>query len=671
MLDSIRTKARSFGVMVIFGIIIVVFVFWGMGNYGGNTSRTLATVNGEAITVEDFSKVFSPTVEARKKTEPDILDNPDKVKQVKREVLAELIKSRMTLREARRLGMHITPQELRLALDTFSVFHDDSGKFNKDIYLQVLAAQGLEPGFFEEEYSRELLERKLIRYVGLSANVNEGEAKNLYTFSLEKRKAEYVLFNPDDYLDKAVVSDDEIAKDYDEKKESFRTAELVSLDYIRLTPDQLSKGYEVSDAEAEEYYKQNSESFRKPERVQVRHIFISYPVEREGGAALTQEEKKIGARELMDNALAELKKGKEFAEVAKQFSHDQESAQNGGLLNWIARGDIPLKEFEDAAFALKKGDTSEVVSSEAGLHLIKLEGKEEGGLPAFADVKQDIVQKLATQKADADFHNVQKAAEDALALNLPLEDLASKFNVAVDKTGLVPEKEAEKQLALSNDSKQFLLDAIAAAAVGSIKESASSANATAPAVPPSSASGMTIPVPLNVENGIALVRVGKVQPSIIPPLEEVRAQITERLKAEKARKLAKEDAEKALPSFSGQTVPDAYKSKAQISQEAARAFPVIEPLGSSEALLQGLFSSNGEWLPMVYDTDKGPVIARTASVEPVSDEDWQRWKGIFMPQMQEAKKNEAVTAFMRGVDERAEVKLYLDLLDNLTFSNRR
>jgi peptidyl-prolyl cis-trans isomerase D len=333
------------------------------------------------------------------------------------------------------------------------------------------------------------------------------------------------------------------------------------------------------------------------------------------------------------------------------------------LLEWVARGEIPIKEFEDAAFALKPGEVSKVVRSAAGLHLIKLENKEAARLPDFAEVKEDITRRLGAQKADEDFHNVQKKAEDDLALGVPLDKLAESLKLTVENTGLVEEKAVETDLGLKEDSRQILQDAIAAAAVADF-QGAPAANATAgqAAVP------APIPVPLNIENGIALVRVTEAKPSAIPPLDEMKARITADLTVEKSRQLAQEAAEAALPSYSGKADPAAFAGKALTSRPAARVFPSIEPLGAAPELMQGLFGSDsGEWLPQVYATPQGSAVVRCASIEPVTDAEWQSMKGIFIPQMREARRTEALNAFMMELDSRSAVDINLDALDNLTF----
>ena len=666
MLDKFRTGAKSFGVMLIFGIIIVVFVFWGVGSFNAPSSRTLAEINGAPITIEDFRQPYVSTMTKALEEDPALLRQDDRIKQIKRMVLEDLVKSKALMQAAEKIGIVVAPQEIRKALDTIPEFHNAEGKFDKDIFQRVLASQRISQDSVLDEIAENITQRKLMLYVQLSAGVNEAEEKSNYMFALEKRKAQYVLFSPDDYRAKVELSDEDLRKDYESRLESFRAEQMVSLEYLPLTPESLGPTFPVSDAEVEEYYQKNKESFRKPERVLARHIFVSYPIGDEHGRPISREDQDKGAREIMDKALAAIKEGEDFSTVAALYSHDQQSAQNGGLLDWIMRGDIPIKEFEDAAFSLKLGEISDIVVSSQGLHLIQIEAREDERLPDLAESKDSIITTLGMKKADAELANIFKEAEDSLALGTPIAEIAAKLKVAVRQTGMATQVDAENQLALRDDSRQLLRDAVATMiAAGKSTEPTQSNSTAAVAHAPGPIAPRELPVPINIEKGIALVRINEAAPSHIRPFEDVRDGIETRLKDEKSLALARQAAEAALPTFSGQAVPEAFKDKVEMSKDGARAFPILEPFGTAPQLIEGIFSSRGEWLPQVYDTTLGPVIARSASVDKVTPEEWERWKDIFMPQRHEFRRNQMLQAFMDGLDDTLVFTINANLLDSL------
>lgn len=652
MLDIFRDKAQSFGVKLIFGIIIAVFVFWGMGNVNKAPVSALAVVNGSSVTVQDFNKLFQRTVEEQRKKTPDIVSDPAKFKTFKQQVLNQVIMARLLQQEAARIGLVVTPHELKRMLAGFPVFQDASGKFDPEVYKRVVASQGMTQGEFEAERSAQLLQEKLIQGVAMSADVSEAEARTIYNFSLEKRKAEYALFSAADYTKDVVVSDEDVNQYYANNKESFKTPTKVNLEFLRLTPASLASGYPVTDQEAQDYYDKNKLSFFQPESFQARHIFIACPPD--GSKTAGAEEKIKQAQAAIEDIAKQLKGGANFATLATARSEDKQSAVDGGMLGWLSKGQIGSEEFENAALALAPGEISKPVRTEVGFHIIKLEAKKSAVTPPLADVKKDIVAAISQSKADADFSVVEKAAEDGLAMNTAFAELGKKFHVAAVTTGLIAQSEAESQLAPQKDSRQILADAIAGL------------TATPADKDGKTASAMTLPVPLNIEGGVALVRILEAKPAAIPPLDEVRSAIVEQLKQSKGTVLARAAAEAALPQFTGKSVPAAYKDKVKESGDAVRLFPEVRPFGLMPDLVNALFSSSGDWLPQTFATPEGTIIVRTKDIEPVTEENWNQMKDIFMPQLIQSRQREAVEAFMQNLITSAKIEEAPDALDKLS-----
>lgn len=648
MLNTIRNKAQSFGVKLIFGIIIIVFIFWGVGNMNVMSSGALATVNGENITVRDFGKLLNVTVETEKQRQPDITSNPEKFEALKRQVLMEMIYGVLLQQEAKRLGIIVTPHELKASIDKFQVFHDDKGVFDAERYKAVLTANKLTPGEFEDSQRRMLLEGKVMRAVSFSAGISEAEAKEHYRFVLEKRTVEYVLFSNLEYGDKAEVTDEEIGAYYEAHADTFKTPLRGDIEYLVITPESLAKGYPVSDEEVEEYYTANEEAFQRPANFQVRHIYISCPpddLEVENAEQIIADAKKT-----IEDVAAKLKTGGDFSELAKEFSQDEESKDTGGMLGWLEPGQSGSKVFDDTAFALEPGQISEPVRTEFGFHIIRLEGKRAAYTVPLVEAKNSIINQLGREKAEADFSAVEKKAEDTLALGGSFADLAGSLKMEAPTSGLLPLNDLEKLLNLHSDSRQALADSLTAAAA--------------------SGAGSTIPMPLNSAGGIALVRIIKAEPPVLRPLDEVRADIVAALKSAKAPELAKAAAEQALPAFTGTDAPEGFKDKIATSKPLMRVFPTVEPLGLAPSLVEGVFNSSGQWLPRVYETPQGMVIARTASVSPVGDEEWNQFKGIFIPQFRQNLQMEAMEAFTQDLLSRATVAESPGVLESLQPASR-
>ena len=153
---------------------------------------------------------------------------------------------------------------------------------------------------------------------------------------------------------------------------------------------------------------------------------------------------------------------------------------------------------------------------------------------------------------------------------------------------------------------------------------------------------------------------------MIPSLEEVRAAIVDQVKLSKGMALARAAAEKALPEFAGKDAPKAYKDKLQESSSTIRLFPEVRPLGLMQELVNELFASSGDWLPKVFDCPEGAIIARTKAVEPVTEEEWQKLKEIFIPQLKQDRTNKALMSFMQRLYESAKITESPDALNQLT-----
>ena len=599
MLDSIRSNTQSWVVKVIFGVIILVFVLWGVGNMGGGPSGSLAQVNGESITAAEFTRVLERAFTAQMRMAPDSLSDEEDFNAFKHEILSEMIDNKMKIQEARRLGIIVTPNELKRYLYSMPQFHDDSGAFNESLYRMQLAAVGINAEQHLQWLEDDLLTRKLQMYVGMSSGISEAEARLEHDFNVELRSADYVLFSLEEHRAKAEVSDEDIAAYYDLNRENFRRPVRANLEYLRLTQESLAKRYLVSDEEAEAHYQENRESFRTPAMFQARLIAVAAPPE--GSTEPGADELIAEAKARITEAEARLKAGADFAELAQEYSDDPTSARLGGLLPWyeVLDSDEPLNV---ALNALETGQVSPVLRNPSGFYIFKMEERRPSAIPPFDEEKERIKNDLAKLRADEDFADVQRMAEDALHQGTSFTLLGETLTLEPERTGLVSEGELKQRLGVTKEYADVLSDAIAEAAA--------------------SGNPFTIPVPLHIGDGIALVRIMDAVPSMIPPLEEIRVELRSAVQIKKGTELALEAAEKALPLFSGQETPEAFQDKVQRSEKTLRLSASLQPLVDVPELVSAVFFSTGGWIPRVFITPQGPVIAKLAEIEPSTPEKW-------------------------------------------------
>jgi peptidyl-prolyl cis-trans isomerase C len=226
-----------------------------------------------------------------------------------------------------------------------------------------------------------VLRSALERYIGRELMLQEAMRRGLQgdDASVEQAYNEVRLRHPDeqDWVDNLRGQGFDPA--------SFRTELRIQAALARLGADEAAKAAPVTDEEAEVYYNTHQAELRLDE-VTVRHILF-------GLLPSATHEQKGGQRARAANSLARIRKGEKLADLAKELSDDRASRDKGGELPPFRRGQTD-PAFEAAAFALKPGEVSEVVETSAGLHIIELVSRKEGGLPPYLAYAPELKQKL-------------------------------------------------------------------------------------------------------------------------------------------------------------------------------------------------------------------------------------------------------------------------------------
>jgi len=381
MLDVMRSNAKSSLIALVFGAIILTFIFsFGRGSSGFRTRTPetwAARVNGELVTAGDFTQAYSNRFRQMSQMRGGKYTT-DNAKQdnLKVETLKGLIDQELIAQQADDLGIRVGDSEVADAIARSPQFQQD-GAFNFDYYKRLVEnGYGMSIKRFEEAYRRDLLRGKVVQAAIAGANVSDDEVKAAYTAQHEGAAISWVRFNPFMFRDKATATDAEAEE------------------YMKAHGDEIAKRYED----------EKVTRWTQPAAMKVRAITVSLPPNASG-----DQEK--AAREKIDQALAEVKGGKDFAEVAKARSEDQATKANGGDLGFVARGQSPYgKTLEEQAARLKPGQISEVFKDRSGFHVLKAEGERPAHLQPLDEVRKQIAldllksqkaKELAKQKADA------------------------------------------------------------------------------------------------------------------------------------------------------------------------------------------------------------------------------------------------------------------------------
>lgn len=628
MLDIIRSKSQSMAVKVAFGLIIVVFVFWGVGSFTGGPGTEVVNVNGESISAPDFYRQYEFAVQNIRSQNPEVSTEDLKAMDLKMQVVRQMVMRTMLLQEAERTGLSITPVELRRQVETFPVFQKE-GKFDPTIYTEVLKAQGEAPGVFEAALSKDLLLQKLERVVTAGAFVSPNEARDLFMFDGERRGLEYVLFPLADHTEGMAPTEAEIQKYYDENQQAFGVPAKADVEYLLLSPENLAAAFPVDDAAIQAAYDKELDTYKHADMVHARHILVLAPEKVEPGT--DSEKQDIAARTAIEDVHKRLLAGEDFAALAKAHSADG-TREQGGDLGWFEHARM-VPEFADAAFALKPGETSAPVRSAFGYHIIRVEEKKAAGVTPLAEVKDDIAKSLAASQASGKLQDVLDQMLLALLNGKDLASVGAEYKLTPEKTGPLDAAELAGRLGIKPAEAQALVD---------------------------TKSGTMREAPIATRTGYLLTRVAESTPAGVKPFADVKAEITTQLTRTKQLDAAKALAAKARDGMKDNALPADLTSKTQKIDNVGRDGYVPE-LGQNAELATAAFGAQlNQWLPSVYALDKGVVMARVVSVTPPTTEVWQQVEPMLTNALLQSKREQLFSAFLVMLQDKATITVRTD-----------
>jgi len=452
MLQEIRDKLTGWLVWVVVGLIGVPFALWGVESFfTGNTDPVVVKVGSQEITQSQFRAGYEQRYQQfqammGERFRPDMLDQ----NKFREAVLNDMTQEAMMRQYVQKSGYRANDAALIKYLNSVPAFQKD-GVFSSDAYRAALARQRLTPSKFEAQL-RDSLEIDQIRAAVLeTAFVTDSDVAEAYRLANEQRNLSYAVLDVAKYLPQVTVTDDQIKARYETDKSKYMAPERIKLAYVQLSTDALAKAEPPSADVLKVLYNAEKDSrFSVPEERKASHILISF------GADKSASKKQIEAD------LAKLKGGANFADLAKQVSDDPGSKAQGGDLGWVKRGQM-VGKFEDALFALKKaGELSDVVETQYGWHLIRLDEVKAPRTRAFEDptVQAELADLYRQREVQKRFQEQTEKLEQ-LAFENPasLDAVTKALNLQVQTTEWftraggegVAANEAVKQAAFSKE----------------------------------------------------------------------------------------------------------------------------------------------------------------------------------------------------------------------------
>lgn len=515
MLEFFRTHGKPLQFLLLL-VIIVAFVFVGVEGYirmADSANLTVAKVGGFEIKQAELDQAHRQTVERMRQQMPGVdvklFDTPE----AKQRVLDDLVRERVLRTAMVKQNLSVSDEQLqrKFAADPqFAQIRTPDGAVSKEF----LSMRGISSAAFAEQLRDDFAMRQVMEGVSGSQIAGTTATNTALDALLERREVQVQRFDAKEYLAKVNPSDADIEAYYKANTAQFRTAEEARIEYVVLDLDAMKKQLTLSEDELRSYYDQNIARYTSAEERHAAHILIKV----EPGASADDKAK---AKARAEALLAEARKSPAgFAELAKKNSQDEGSAPNGGDLDFFGRGAM-VKPFDEAVFAMKAGEISNLVESEFGFHIIKLIETRGGEKKPFESVRAQIVEEVSKPKAQEAY-----AAAAEQFSNLVYEQ-SDSLQPVVDRLKLTKvEATVRRQPApgtVGPLGQPKLLDAIFSADVVKNKRNTEAVE-TGP-------------------NQLVSARIVEHRPERVLPLAEVRERVVAQVRAKQAADAAKKDGE--------------------------------------------------------------------------------------------------------------------------------
>jgi peptidyl-prolyl cis-trans isomerase D len=557
MLDFFRRRQASFKwvwvILIFIFSVSLVALYIPLGDLPTlSVSGDVASVGHDSISAREFQSAYHGYLERmRGQVNPEML----KAFRFDRQIMDNLVTVHVITEEAKRLGLTVTPTEVEQKILENPVFRENGSFIGQARYQAILSQNNLTVEDFETSVKNQILKDKLESFITAAVNVGDKDVEEEYKRRNEKAKLNYFVIDAAKLESKVTVNDQDERDYFEKNKAKYTIPEKRKAKYIFLESLKLRADVKVTDDELRQYYDQHRNEYTLPERVKAQHILFKTQ------GKTPEEIAKI--KEKAQGVLERAKKGEDFAALAKQYSEDS-TASSGGDLGDFKRGQM-VPEFDRAAFSLGVGAISDLVQSQFGFHIIKVNAKVEGRERPFEEMKEAVRPIVETRKAE------QKASDQAqqiavdLVGNKNLEAVAAKYNAPVKETPLVEPSTpiAELGNATELEKKMFAM------AKGEVGTS------------------------VQVDRGYVVPQLTDIVPSHPATFEEVQSKLAADVKSEKARQLATDKAKQIEELLkSGKDLPTVAKAvggEVKTSDMLARGASLPE-FGSIAELDKEMFS---------------------------------------------------------------------------------
>lgn len=615
MFDAVRNNKRIVQGFLV--LIMLPFAFFGLDSYfnGGGAGAGVAKVGDVQISQQEYQQALREQQERVRsqvgQVDPKMFENPA----FRKAILDDLINRRLLLIEAGKRRLYVSDEAVRNAIASIEAFHEN-GKFSTQRYEALLRGQGMSPQGFEAQVRQDMTLQRLAGSIGQSGVLSTTVGERVLALQTEQRDVQEILLGLDAYRGKVKLADDAARKYYDENSKRFETPDQARAEFVVLTQDGLE--VKVGDDEIKAWYDGHKDRYQQPEERRASHVLIA-----------TEGKDKAKARAKAEQVLKDVQKTPAaFAEIAKKNSDDPGSAGQGGDLGFFGRG-MMVKPFDDAVFALKEGETSGIVESDFGFHIIRLTGVRAAREKPLAEVRGEIEKELKTAAAGRKFAEAVEAFSNAVyEQSDSLQPAAEQFKLKVQQSGWLGRQ--------ADPANGPLANAKLLAALFSDDAIKNKRNTEAVEIAP---------------NTLAAARIVEYKPAALQPFDSVKAEIETMLRNEEAFKLAVADGQSRLAELKKGEDKQAWGAAKRVSRmDASRLPPPAVP---------AVFRMNTDKLPSYAGVEirgTGYMLYRLNKVEAGEKLDDVRRQGL-LGQLRSLAAQEDMQMYVSALRSRYKVEI--------------
>lgn len=500
MLQKIRDRLTGGYAIAFLALLAIPFAFFGI-SYDFTGGGYAAKVNGVEISSARLQNEYLAQLAEFTDQGTEIPANLRPM--IRRSVLSNLIRETLVNQHVAEEGYRVSDEMVAEFIQRVPEFQVD-GRFDRDLYYSWLRDRNLTPAVFEENQRQSLRLQQFQRGHAATAFVTPAEYRRYLNLYGEQRRAAVATFDVDAIAEEVEPTGEEIAAYYEEHTDDFQSPESVDVRYVEVDRRDLRSRVEITEQQLREYYEQVSGRFLRDESRRARHILIPFG---EDEAAAEEQAAELAAR---------VRAGEPFADLARQYSADTGTAEQGGDLGSLTRTQMP-EALGDAVFSMQEGEIAGPVESDFGYHIVRLDEVQPGGPAPLEEVRAEVENELRDIEAEALYEDLEREVSDALFEGDGIEEIAESTGLELQSASGIT-----RQGGGPFGGNQAVIDTVFDS---SLREQ-----------------GIVSDIVELDANRSAVFSVQEHHAADRLPLEEVRAEIVARLSEERARGIARDRA---------------------------------------------------------------------------------------------------------------------------------